>query len=489
MDLTSVVVALGEVLTEARSTDASSGAWLTLLEQSRVATNRLAAIQAVALAKVAATDLVAHEDGTVQEQARSVGYCREDAAALVAGPLGAAPSQAQRRVEDAARQVSVMPALVEAMAAGHLDGHRAAMVVDELAEAPDDVARPVAAAVADQLLGTPTTVLRRRVRAATAKVAPEVVRERAERARQARSLRRWAEEPGVDAWFARFPAEASATAWAAVEEVARRYRASQRCTSLEEARADALLDLVTSRTTASVVLTLTVPADALPPDTQLGTPSDGGPDDSTPGSRGPGGLPGDPTCGAVVAAGAGTSTLAAAGVGISAGEGIDGGVGVGAAGRGSFALGSLPLPRAGASESLVEVRGLGNAHPGARLAGLAPLAGCARPRHPYAVRRHHRRTGARPAGPGDRPVPTRPGPRRLRARPRRPLPLPGVHGRGAVLRPRPRATVAARPHRPGEPGGAVPPAPSRQAAPRLDSAHSAGRHPGLGDPRRAHARL
>ena len=48
--------------------------------------------------------------------------------------------------------------------------------------------------------------LRRRIRRLLATIDPDLLRQRAERARSATGLRRWVDEPGVDTWLGTFPA-------------------------------------------------------------------------------------------------------------------------------------------------------------------------------------------------------------------------------------------------------------------------------------------
>ncbi|MEO6789672.1 MAG: hypothetical protein ABI249_05615, partial [Ornithinibacter sp.] len=231
-----------------------------MVATSQAMINQLGAVQAAAIAEIAATESVHAEDGTIQERSRGVGHIRLDAAALVAGPLGATDAMAQRRVSLAVREVRVMPSLHHAMAAGLLDGWRAGLVGEELFDAPDHVAGSVSASVVDQLPGRSGAEVRRRVRCAVAKVDEQWLRQRVDRARRDRSVRRWAHEPGVDAWFGTFPAERSALAWAAVDDVAQRYRKDGSCETLDQARADAMLDLVLGRATARFTVQLTVPA-------------------------------------------------------------------------------------------------------------------------------------------------------------------------------------------------------------------------------------
>ena len=104
--------------------------------------------------------------------------------------------------------------------------------------------------------------MRRRVRRLLARISPDLLRQRAERARASTGLRRWVAEPGVDAWFGTFPSEEAATAWAAVDRLAHRYVADGVCTSVEQARGRALTDLVTGNATVDVQVVLTVPAAA-----------------------------------------------------------------------------------------------------------------------------------------------------------------------------------------------------------------------------------
>lgn len=234
--------------------------WVEVVATSQAMINQLGAVQAAAIAEIAATESVHAEDGTIQERSRGVGHIRLDAAALVAGPLGATDAMAQRRVSLAVREVRVMPSLHHAMAAGLLDGWRAGLVGEELFDAPDHVAGAVSASVVDQLPGRSGAEVRRRVRCAVAKVDEQWLRQRVDRARRDRSVRRWAHEPGVDAWFGTFPAERSALAWAAVDDVAQRYRKDGSCETLDQARADAMLDLVLGRATARFTVQLTVPA-------------------------------------------------------------------------------------------------------------------------------------------------------------------------------------------------------------------------------------
>jgi len=148
---------------------------------------------------------------------------------------------------------------------GRLDAYRAGVVSHELEAAPADVAEAVVSALCDHLDDDPPT-LRRRVRRLLARISPELLRQRAVRARAETGLRRWVAEPGVDTWHGTFPSEDAALAWAAIDRLAHELVADGICSSVEQARGRALTDLVTGNATIEVQVVLTVPADADPPE-------------------------------------------------------------------------------------------------------------------------------------------------------------------------------------------------------------------------------
>ena len=96
------------------------------------------------------------------------------------------------------------------------------------------------------------------------RISPDLVRERAEKARANTGLRRWVAEPGVDEWHGTFPSEDAASAWAAIDRLAHDLVAAGTCTNIEQARGKALTDLVTGNATIDVQIVLTVPAGSHP---------------------------------------------------------------------------------------------------------------------------------------------------------------------------------------------------------------------------------
>ena len=150
-----------------------------------------------------------------------------------------------------------MSGVHRAMRDGLLDGYSASVLDAELEEAPGEVASAVLAAIEDRFATDAPSALRQRCRRALARISPDLLRRRAQRAREECGLKRWAEAPGVDRWTGSFPSERAAMGWAAVDALARRYVKDGLCERLEQARGQALMDLVTANATIDVTLVFT----------------------------------------------------------------------------------------------------------------------------------------------------------------------------------------------------------------------------------------
>ena len=230
------------------------------------------------------------------------------------------------------------------MGAGRLDGYRASIVAQELAEATPDVCVEVVRRIGARLGTEPGGALRRRTRRLLAAVDGDLVRQQAERARSERSLRRCAFEVGVDEWTVLVPVEQSRSAWSVVDRLARSYVVQGRCARIDQARADALMDLIHARATGQVGVHLTVPASAMA-SAVAGAGAAGGPDVGT--------VPGDalvPVTGfgmpgvTRVRASRLASVASGAAGGVATRGGAAHGVGVVACDDHTGALTSLPVP-------------------------------------------------------------------------------------------------------------------------------------------------
>ena len=222
--------------------------------------NAAAAVQVQRIAQYAAREDVPNEDGTWGHQDRGVGHVAAFASGVVGPRLGLSPAAADGKVGVAARMASVMVPTLHAMAAGDLDEWRASVLTRELADADLETAAAVQEVV---LLGAPTQTaaqIRARARRALAQTDPAALIERVRRSRDERGLWRRPGQPGVSEWLAVLPNETSAACWAAVDELARRYRADGDARTLDQSRADAMADLVLGHATVTTTVTFAVPA-------------------------------------------------------------------------------------------------------------------------------------------------------------------------------------------------------------------------------------
>ncbi len=252
-------------------TRGSRAGWAQVVAACQRVLNVVAAVQDEAIVALAAIEPEDLDDGTTVESHRAPGHVALDAPAIVSGALTVTAVHAEHRVRAAVHLAADGPAdsptetglggVHAAMRTGQLDGYRAGVIAHELEEAP----APVAAAVVDALAVYFTTEtgpqLRRRCRRVLASISPDLLRQRAQRAREDCSLRRWAEQPGVDKWEGTFPSEDAARAWAAIDARAHQLVTEGAVEHVERARAQALIDLVTGSATITTVLTLTVPAE------------------------------------------------------------------------------------------------------------------------------------------------------------------------------------------------------------------------------------
>lgn len=243
------------------------------VEAAQRVSNMAQAVQAQRVAQYAAREDVRFEDGRLGQQDRGLGHISEFASGVVGPRLGLSPAGADRKVGISARLASRFAATLELMAAGELDEYRASVLVGELVDAgPETVT-----AVQDRVLPKAPTLtagqLRAAVRRALALLDPEALRAKVVRNRAERGLWRRPGEVGTCEWLVVLPNETAAQCWAAVDELARRYRADGDARTLDQARADALADLVQGNATVTTTLTFAIPAVApgtgRPPGQQL----------------------------------------------------------------------------------------------------------------------------------------------------------------------------------------------------------------------------
>ncbi|QIM21484.1 HNH endonuclease [Phycicoccus sp. HDW14] len=259
-----------------------------LLGELQALVNVATALQDTTVVALAAVETEVAEDGTLVESRHAPGHVALDAPAIVSGVLSVSSVHAERRVRDAVRRAADGSAgtdtctglggLHRAMAVGRLDAYRAQVAAHELEEMPAEVAATVIEALDPWLDREDGPGLRRRVRRLLSRISPDLLRQRAVRARSQSSLQRWVDEPGVDTWHGTFPSEEACAAWAAIDALAHQYLADGTCERIDRARARALTDLVTSNATIDLQVVLTTArgavADDRTPPLPTGTPGD-----------------------------------------------------------------------------------------------------------------------------------------------------------------------------------------------------------------------
>ena len=233
--------------------------------------NAASAVQAVGLAGIAARDEVQAGDGSWVSVDRGAGFVGEFAAVTVAPMLGLTAAGAEERVRTAAALVSRLPGVLAAMGSGELDGWRASIVVAETAEATPEACARVEGMVLPRICSETGGRVRARVRRALVRVDADAVRVRAAKARLERSVRVFPSHVvGLSEWVVVLPAHESALCKAAVEDHAAALRREDPDLSADQARADALVDLVLARASVRTTVHLSLPVETLtvdaPPD-------------------------------------------------------------------------------------------------------------------------------------------------------------------------------------------------------------------------------
>ena len=169
---------------------------------------------------------------------RGLGHVALDAPAIVSGVLSVSAVHAQRRVRTAARLAADGPP-GRPPRRGWVGCTRRWRRVGwtptgpgwsprSSSTPPPQVAATVVAALEGHFDTEDGAHLRRRCRRVLTRISPDLLHQRAARARAQCGLRRWADEPGVDRWEGTFPSEEAARAWAAIDALARQYVSRRR---------------------------------------------------------------------------------------------------------------------------------------------------------------------------------------------------------------------------------------------------------------------
>lgn len=192
------------------------------------------------------------------------------AAASLAPLLRVSPRAMAGRITRARRVDHEMTRTWARARDGDLEPHRVEAIVR--ASTPlheDDLDEFEARLFCVDVTGLPTGELARRARRAATATNRRSVEECAARTRARRSVACGPDPdlPGLTLWRMALPTESSRRVWAAVDELARQYHDARRDVgdpvTLDQARADALVDLVLARASVETTVELVVPVAAL----------------------------------------------------------------------------------------------------------------------------------------------------------------------------------------------------------------------------------
>ena len=175
--------------------------------------------------------------------------------------LRLSPRSARRRYETARVLVGLLPRTLAAMRAGDLEPHRAQQIVDEVPTNDPAVCAAVEAVLFPKIVDRPTTRVGALTRQAVAAADPAAAAKKAEQAHLSRFV---FAGPGGLPGLMRLEAEVESgkgrQVWAAIEELAAGYLKDDVAATMDQARADALVDLVLANVTVSTVVDLALPA-------------------------------------------------------------------------------------------------------------------------------------------------------------------------------------------------------------------------------------
>src|SRR5680860_1278711 len=231
--------------------------------------NAACAVQALRVAQYAAREEEQDPSGQWVEAEHGLGHVSEFAADAFGPMLAMGPVAAGRKVDTAAALAAKLPLTLAAMSAGDLDSWRATIIATELSEASPASCAAVEALIHPALLSeAPGAVtnppqaggaprVRHRV---LARIDADALRVKAAKERLDRFVHAYPSHvPGLTTWVASLPAADSAACWAAIDDLAHRMHGDDPARTLEQARADALVDLMLTNVEVTTTVTLMIP--------------------------------------------------------------------------------------------------------------------------------------------------------------------------------------------------------------------------------------
>ena len=222
--------------------------------------NAASAVQALRVAQYAGREQEQDPSGVWGEVDHGLGHVGEFASDAFGPMLAMGFIAAGRKVEAAAALASKLPATLAAMSAGDLDPWRATIIATQLAEANASSCAAVEALIYPAVLDEAPGAVTRRVRRVLARVDSDALRLKAAKERLDRFVHAYPSEvPGLTTWVASLPA----ACWAAIDALAHQMSGVDPTRTLEQARADALVDLMLTNVQVATTVTLMIPVQTL----------------------------------------------------------------------------------------------------------------------------------------------------------------------------------------------------------------------------------
>lgn len=220
--------------------------------------NAVDGAQLIAIAHAASHETRLTDRGPTQVR-HPVGFVDAMAGSEVSLLTGTGQWAAARRVGLAARSAERFPRLLEMVVAGDLPSATVQKVVSTCEGLDATACAAVEAVLVERLADLDPS----RVTGVTRRIATRVAADQLAAAeRKGRRVRCVEVSPGPDGstqWWALLPADRSAAAWAAVRSLADTYTVEDPSLTVDQARADALLDLLLSNVDVTAKVTIGIP--------------------------------------------------------------------------------------------------------------------------------------------------------------------------------------------------------------------------------------
>lgn len=220
--------------------------------------NAVDGAQLVAIAHAGSHETRLTEHGPVEVH-HGVGFVDAMTSSEVSLATGLGQWAAGRKVGLAAALAGRFPRLLETVLVGDVASANAQKVVAACDGLDHTACAAVEAVLVDHLAEMDPSRVTSLARRVATRVAADQVAAAAARNKRDRCVQVSPGPDGTTSWWAQLPASPSAAAWAAVSELGDRYAAEDAGLTVEQARADAFLDLLLTNVTVTAKVTLGIP--------------------------------------------------------------------------------------------------------------------------------------------------------------------------------------------------------------------------------------